>query len=386
MRTQLGIAATVVELLMLASLARGLDPPPPPPQCPQCTATDQCFSRTSQFVNSIVTRQDAGVSSTRNTLEEFWSDQTSQLFRDCFIGASVTLRPLRILSPKGTENAYALTMDQIMAATKVRFVPSFASVRDIPSILLDSLTHNSSVNGATYDAVVYASSSLGDLARGGALVDIQPYIKNDPKQVVAIPFLEFPLIMYVNWPLLTSAPYNISQPVVGEAGRLSFYPDTWQGLISVMRQVNATASDPVTGKPRHALCLPTEQSVLFLIHAVMASIMQTVGPTQGWLYDPLTLEPLTNNTAMQQVLQLVADLTPFLRTFAAPSFIDMAQCAIAINDAEVFKALHQIGINYVYRGQLTMSILPGSTEVLDRSTMQLVPCRQDLCNSRRTTQ
>ncbi|GFH08736.1 hypothetical protein HaLaN_03753 [Haematococcus lacustris] len=64
----------------------------------------------------------------------------------------------------------------------------------------------------------------------------------------------------------------------------------------------------------------------------------------------------------------------------------MAQCAIAINDAEVFKSLHQIGINYVYRGQLTMSILPGSTEVLDRSTMQLVACRQDLCNSRRTTQ
>ncbi|KAJ9529273.1 hypothetical protein QJQ45_007953 [Haematococcus lacustris] len=390
MRTQLGIAATVAELLMLASLARGLDPAPPPPQCPQCTATDQCFSRTSQFVNSIVTRYvfagrapagcgrgHPGTFTLPAAKMQEWAARETR-WRNT--------GPLRILSPKGTENAYALTMDQIMAATKVRFVPSFASVRDIPSILLDSLTHNSSVNGATYDAVVYASSSLGDLARGGALVDIQPYIKNDPKQVVAIPFLEFPLIIYVNWPLLTSAPYNISQPVVGEAGRLSFYPDTWQGLISVMRQVNATASDPVTGKPRHALCLPTEQSVLFLIHAVMASIMQTVGPTQGWLYDPLTLEPLTNNTAMQQVLQLVADLTPFLRTFAAPSFIDMAQCAIAINDAEVFKALHQIGINYVYRGQLTMSILPGSTEVLDRSTMQLVPCRQDLCNSRRTTQ
>ncbi|GFH10977.1 hypothetical protein HaLaN_06392 [Haematococcus lacustris] len=94
-------------------------------------------------------------------------------------------QPLRILAPKGTEVAFAMTMDQIMAATKVRFVPSFASVRDIPGILLDSLAHNSSVDRATYDAVVYASSSLGDLARGGALVDMQPYIKNDPKQVIA---------------------------------------------------------------------------------------------------------------------------------------------------------------------------------------------------------
>ncbi|KAJ9530013.1 hypothetical protein QJQ45_023296, partial [Haematococcus lacustris] len=323
MRTQLGIAATVAELLMLASLARGLDPAPPPPQCPQCTATDQCFSRTSQFVNSIVTRYvfagrapagcgrgHPGTFTLPAAKMQEWAARETR-WRNT--------GPLRILAPKGTEVAFAMTMDQVMAATKVRFVPSFASVRDIPSILLDSLTHNSSVNGATYDAVVYASSSLGDLARGGALVDIQPYIKNDPNQVVAwsdlptyesslaskfgnsvvaIPFIEYPLIMYVNWPLLTSAPYNISQPVVGEAGRLSFYPDTWQGLIAVMRQVNATASDPVTGKPRHALCLQTEHDVLFLTHAVMASIMQTGGPTQGWLYDPLTLEPLTNNTAM----------------------------------------------------------------------------------------
>ncbi|GFH10976.1 hypothetical protein HaLaN_06391, partial [Haematococcus lacustris] len=64
----------------------------------------------------------------------------------------------------------------------------------------------------------------------------------------------------------------------------------------------------------------------------------------------------------------------------------MAQCAIVINDAEIFKLLDQNGIYKVYAGQLAMSILPGSTEVLDRSTMQLVACRQDLCNSQRTTQ
>ncbi|KAL6761965.1 hypothetical protein V8C86DRAFT_3179489 [Haematococcus lacustris] len=231
--------------------------------------------------------------------------------------------------------------------------------------------NSSNPDDTVYDAVMDGALSFGDLARAGALVDLQPYIRDDPKQVMTIPFIEYPMIMYVNWPLLTSAPYNINWPVLGEAGRLSFYPDTWQELTAVMRQVNATASDPVTGKPRHALCLPVDYDLIFLTHAVMASIMQTAGPTQGWLFDPLTLEPLTNNTAMQQVLQVVWDLAPFLRTFDPAGSIDMTQCAIAISNPALFKSLNPMGANRQFMGQLTMSILPGSTEVLDRSIMQL---------------
>ncbi|KAL6761945.1 hypothetical protein V8C86DRAFT_2526485 [Haematococcus lacustris] len=139
--------------------------------------------------------------------------------------------------------------------------------------------------------------------------------------------------MYVNWPLLTSV-YSISRPVLVEYGRLSFYPDTWQELIAVMWQVNATASDPVTGKPRHGLCLQRASDIVYVHQAVMASIMQTGGVTQGWLFDPLTLEPLTDNTASEK---------------------------------------------------LGISPLPASIEVLDRSTMQLVPCTPQLCNSQRAT-
>ncbi|GFH23815.1 guanylate cyclase domain-containing protein [Haematococcus lacustris] len=227
-----------------------------------------------------------------------------------------------------------------------------------------------------YDVVNVVSNILGDLGSAGALADLQPFISSDPQQVVAwsdlppydnsigsmyankvvyITAVEYPLIMYVNWPLLTSV-YNISRPVLSEAGRLSFYPDTWQELAAVMRQVNATASDPVTGRPRHALCIPVATDSSVVMYAVMASIMQTGGTSQGWLYDPLTLEPLTNNTAMLKALDIMWELSPFMRSFdTAP---DM---------------------------QLTMSPLPASTEVLDRSTMQLVPCTAQLCNSQQAS-
>ncbi|GFH25349.1 guanylate cyclase domain-containing protein, partial [Haematococcus lacustris] len=203
-------------------------------------------------------------------------------------------------------------------------------------------------------------------------------------QVIGIPIVQSPLIMYVNWPLLTSM-YNISRLSLKEFGRLSFYPDTWQELAAVMHQVNATASDPITGKPRHALCMPSETGSTFLFTAVLTSIMQTGGTSQGWLYDPLTLEPLTNNTAMLKALEMMWELSPFLRGFDASSTIDMSQCAIALAPSSLFKSLHPLYSNAQFMGQLTMSPLPASTDVLDRKTMQLVPCTAQLCNSQRAT-
>ncbi|KAJ9529033.1 hypothetical protein QJQ45_007095 [Haematococcus lacustris] len=203
-------------------------------------------------------------------------------------------------------------------------------------------------------------------------------------EVVGIPFLHGSFLMYVNWPLLISV-YNITPPVLVEFGRLSFYPDTWQELVAVMRQVNATANNPVTGKPRHALCMPLGADSIFLFVAVMASIMQTGGTSQGWLYDPLTLEPLTNNTAMLKALEMMWELSPFLRGFDTSSTIDMSQCAVALAPSSLFKSLHPLYSNAQFMGQLTMSPLPASTEVLDRNTMQLVPCTAQLCNSQRAT-
>ncbi|GFH18837.1 hypothetical protein HaLaN_15703, partial [Haematococcus lacustris] len=103
---------------------------------------------------------------------------------------------------------------------------------------------------------MFTSAMMGDLASIEALMDLQPFISADAKQVVdwkdlqpyqstvsslfkqqvvGIPLIENPFIMYVKWPLLTSA-YNISRPTLSQPGRLSFYPDTWQELISVMQR------------------------------------------------------------------------------------------------------------------------------------------------------
>ncbi|KAL6756705.1 hypothetical protein V8C86DRAFT_3026625 [Haematococcus lacustris] len=255
------------------------------------------------------------------------------------------LRPLRALVTTGYEQAWDMLAQQYAAATGIQV--QVVAWADLPPFY----------------------TTVGCLYK---------------QQVVGIPFLHGSFLMYVNWPLLISV-YNITPPVLVEFGRLSFYPDTWQELAAVMRQVNATASDPVTGKPRHALCMPLGADSIFLFVAVMASIMQTGGTSQGWLYDPLTLEPLTNNTAMLKALEMMWELSPFLRGFDTSSTIDMSQCAVALAPSSLFKSLHPLYSNAQFMGQLTMSPLPASTEVLDRSTMQLVPCTAQLCNSQRAT-
>ncbi|GFH23906.1 carbohydrate ABC transporter substrate-binding protein, CUT1 family, partial [Haematococcus lacustris] len=269
------------------------------------------------------------------------------------------------------------------------------------------MTGDTTAASSLYDLVMFSSSMMGDLGIAGALADLRPWILADTEQglswsdlgpydntaspmyqqqVVGVPWTETPFLMYVNWPLLSSV-YNIRRPAQTEVGRLPFYPDTWQELLAVMRRVNATASDPVTSKPRHALCMRYNSDTSYLLHAVMASMMQTQGYSQGYIYDPLTLQPLTNTTAMQQALRIVWELTSFVRGFdTAVDSIDMAQCAIALSGASVFQSLNPVHSNAQFMGQLAMSPLPASTEVLDRSTMQLVPCTAQLCNSQRSSQ
>ncbi|KAJ9528957.1 hypothetical protein QJQ45_000519 [Haematococcus lacustris] len=378
------------------------------------TATaSHCFTGTAEFVASVVDRYSAASNQTAAQFEQFLRDSTNSLLSECADGAE-PLRPLRFLAQAGLVTVMTRLTQLFTAFRKVPVVVTGASYAQLSFYVTQgmqtSANGSASNSSAMYDALHLTSNILGDLGSAGALADLQPFISSDPQQVVAwsdlppydnsigsmyankvvcIPGIEYPLIMYVNWPLLTSA-YNISRPVLSEAGRLSFYPDTWQELAAVMRLVNATASDPVTGRPRHALCIPVATDSSVVMYAVLASIMQTGGVTQGWLYDPLTLEPLTNNTAMLKVLRIMWELSPFMRSFeTAPDMldaeVDMGACAIALAGPYLFKTLHPIYSNRRYMGQLTMSPLPASTEVLDRSTMQLVPCTAQLCNSQRAS-
>ncbi|GFH27600.1 hypothetical protein HaLaN_25949, partial [Haematococcus lacustris] len=85
------------------------------------------------------------------------------------------------------------------------------------------------------------------------------------------------------------------------------------------------------------------------------------------------------------VLRIMWELSPFMRSFDGVYSVDFAQCAIALASQTLFKSLHPMYSNWQFSGQLTMSPLPASTEVLDRSTMQLVPCTAQLCNSQRAS-
>ncbi|KAJ9529025.1 hypothetical protein QJQ45_007101 [Haematococcus lacustris] len=326
--------------------------------CQNATAGLNCFGDTAEFVASVASRRhDAG------DFESFLRNSTNSLFASCFNTAAAPLRPLRLLVLSGLEAATTVVLEPFVAKSKIPVTVLGMAYNDLHSLVSGPKV------AAWSDMPPYST------ARGS----------NFGKQVAQLMAMTSRISAHRLAPAAGDLIYNISRPVLSEAGRLSFYPDTWQELAAVMRQVNATASDPVTGRPRHALCIPVATDSSVVMYAVMASIMQTGDVTQGWLYDPLTLEPLTNNTAMLKVLRIMWELSPFMRSFDSAITIDMGECAIALADSSVFKSLHIMYYNRNLMGQLTMSPLPASTEVLDRSTMQLVPCTAQLCNSQRAT-
>ncbi|KAL6754105.1 hypothetical protein V8C86DRAFT_3166371 [Haematococcus lacustris] len=377
------------------------------------------------FVSAAVARctgtspADSGRSS---GLQAYFQDSVNALLSSCFDAAAAPLRPIRVLVTADYAVPASIVAQLYTANTGISASVQSVAYSDLAFTLRQGLnmTGDTTAASSLYDLVMFSSSMMGELGSAGALEDLRPWILGDTEQslplcstmpscrkglswsdlgpydntvspmyqqqVVGVPWTETPFLMYVNWHLLSSV-YNISRPAKAEVGRLPFYPDTWQELLAVMRRVNATASDPVTGKPHHALCMRYNSDTSYLLHAVMASMMQTQGYRQGYIYDPLTLQPLTNTTAMQQALRIVWELTSFVRGFdTAVDSIDMAQCAIALAGASVFKSLNPVHSNAQFMGQLAMSPLPASTEVLDRSTMQLVPCTAQLCNSQRSSQ
>ncbi|GFH15243.1 ABC transporter substrate-binding protein [Haematococcus lacustris] len=306
--------------------------------CQNATAGLNCFGDTAEFVASVASRRHDA-----DDFESFLRNSTNSLFASCFNTAAAPLRPLRLLVLSGLEAATTVVLEPFVAKSKIPVTVLGMAYNDLHSLVPGPKVAGTPNNSSTYDACLFPSSMLGSLAASGALTDLQSSIDNDENQVAAWsdmpPYSTARGSNFGKQPLLTSV-YNISRPVLSEAGRLSFYPDTWQELVAVMRQVNATASDPVTGRPRHALCIPVATDSSVVMYAVMASIMQTGDVTQGWLYDPLSLEPLTNNTAMLKVLRIMWELSPFMRSFDSAITIDMGECAIALADSSVFKSLH----------------------------------------------
>lgn len=158
--------------------------------------------------------------------------------------------------------------------------------------------------------------------------------------------------------------------------------DTWQQLLSVLQAVNGTDMDG-DGVGEWGLCLDLRGSCMEgpLLSAIAASMIQTHGLTQGMYLAPGSMEPLMDNLAMQEAVQLYRQLLQY----TSPTH--SSTCTTSNQNFSAGKCwgtiTWDVGFKYMAKAKIAGKIgaapLPGSTNVLDRSNGKLVPCSPTTC-------
>ncbi len=252
-------------------------------------------------------------------------------------------------------------------------------------ILTDFSTHTNS-----YDAIVYDPQWMGDFASAGYLLDLTNMAQNDPTlqwndiqpyfrdfsatyqgKVYDVPFDGDLQMVYYRTDLLQQAGM---QP-----------PKTWDDYIAIAKKFQgATFPD---GKPGYGSCIAMKRGAqsYWMFLSILAPFEQTQGTKAGAFFDPSNMNPLINNAGglnalniYQQLSKLgppdqlnedVGDSRGLFTSGRCALSLDWGDIGVLATDPSTSKVQHLVG----------SVITPGTTQVVDRSSGQLVACSATTC-------
>ncbi|KAL6760532.1 hypothetical protein V8C86DRAFT_1096930 [Haematococcus lacustris] len=263
------------------------------------------------------------------------------------------------------------------------------------SRIVTELTNNLQANlSGFYDAVVYSNKYIADFARLGLFMDLTPLVTASPTvawadftpyyrgssayggQLVGLPLVGVTYALYFRRDVLLAAGVTIT-------------PSTWDDVVTLAERLNGTDYNG-DGVGDWAVChtLTNTCQAPHILMDIAANVMQTLGPTHGFLYDPDTLEPLLVNDGFAYSMQVYRRLAALNPIFGASwnerapdcnagtlAFLN-GTCLFTIQNSAVFKGTL---LAPSLRGKVGSAMVPGVTEVWDRVAGRLVPCSAQLC-------
>jgi len=163
-------------------------------------------------------------------------------------------------------------------------------------------------------------------------------------------------------------------------------PQTWDDYINIAKHYEGKDLNG-DGKPDYGSCMAMKRSAqsYWMYLSIAESYLQSQGTKQGGFFDTTNMEPLFDNPGAAAALNVYKQLSKLgppdqLNNDVGDSrglFIT-GRCALSMDwgdigslatDKTQSKVIDKVG----------SIILPGSTQVLDRSSMTLKPCDQTLC-------
>lgn len=254
----------------------------------------------------------------------------------------------------------------------------------------DAIATDYETGANDYDVIVYPPIWLPDFVNAGYLADLTPRVEEDE----ALQWDDIAPFFQKYGGTYDSKIYGI--PVDGDYYMLYYRsdlleeaglepPSTWDEYLAIAAQFHGQDLNG-DGTPDYGSCLPKQENHVagWAFWSIAGSFLQSKGTSQGGFFNQDTMEPLTNNEAFARALEVYKQTNKY----SPPSELD--------NSMDATRSLFIDGqcvltMDHGNMGTLTIApdskvvdlvgttLLPGSKEVLDRQTGELVPCDKFMC-------
>ena len=243
----------------------------------------------------------------------------------------------------------------------------------------------------SYDATVFDPQWMGDYVPSGYLEDLTDRVQKDSAlqwNDIAPFFRDFSATF-------KGKVYTI--PLDGDF-QMVYYrkdildkdgvkpPETWQDYINIAKQYQGKDLNG-DGKADYGSCLAMKRSAqsYWAWISIASAYLQSQGTKQGAFFNTDNMQPLTNNTAAAAALDVYKQLSKIgppdqLNNDVGDSrgLFVTGRCALSLDWGDIGTLAIDTTQSKV-ADKVGTIILPGSKQVLDRATNQLVTCNTTLC-------
>ncbi|HSH03414.1 MAG TPA: extracellular solute-binding protein [Anaerolineae bacterium] len=256
--------------------------------------------------------------------------------------------------------------------------------------LYDQMWADLSAQKNDYQAYVFAPQWLVDYTIPGYLLDLTDLAMNDEAlawsdiapffrdfsatyegRVYTIPLDgDFQLVYY-------------RADLLAEAGLTP--PTTWQEYIE-MAAIFHNQDLNGDGEADYGSCIAKTENgqSYWMFWSIVAPYLQSQGTRQGTFFSPQTMAPLVNNEAFAAALTIYKETNQYgadnelaLDVADTRSLFVAGRCALSIDWGDI--GTLSIGPESQIKGKLGTTMLPGSNQVLERATGELVRCEPAVC-------
>ncbi len=299
--------------------------------------------------------------------------------------AGVTVNLLTFTGPQVAEPLQRRAPDfEKLTGAKVNIVT-------VPnSALYQTMLTDQATGTNSYQAFVFAPQWIADFATPGYLEDLTSYVGADTDlqwDDVGQFFRNF------------SATYNGSIYTIPLDGdfHMVYYrtdvletlnmepPKTWDDYVAVAKAANGTDMNG-DGVADFGSCISMAkaQQAYWWIISIAAPFIQAQGTGEGAFFNTDTMVPLVNNAAFIHALDLYKSLIPYSEPTVLTDGVGdtrglftSGRCALSLDWGDIGPLAVAEGSKV--NGVTGAVITPGSTQVLDRATGELVACDDTTC-------